>query len=106
MSRDVNLRLADMREACDQILAFVARGGPDWASDPLFENAVVRCLEVLGEAAKHVPDEVRAQFPAIPWPRICGLRDILIHRYFGVDPALLRSIVDDYVSELRRALGA
>ena len=53
-----------------------------------------------------MPDEVRAQFPAIPWPRICGLRDILIHRYFGVDPVLLRSIVDDYVGQLRGALGA
>ena len=47
--------------------------------------AVVRALEVIGEAARHVPKHIRAQYPAVPWRKVTGTRDKVIHDYFGVD---------------------
>jgi uncharacterized protein with HEPN domain len=48
-------------------------------------DAVVRNIEVIGEAARHIPEDVRARFPEIPWPDVIGSRSVLIHEYFGVD---------------------
>jgi len=48
--------------------------------------AVIRCIEIIGEAAKNVPDDVRDQYPNVPWKEMAGMRDIVIHLYFGVDP--------------------
>jgi len=48
-------------------------------------QAVARNLEIIGEAAKHVPEDIRARHPEIAWKRIAGLRDMLIHQYFGLD---------------------
>ena len=106
MSRDTDERLADMRDACERISDFVARVGSDWANDPMCTDAIVRNLEILGEAAKHVPREVQDRFPTIPWGRIGGLRDILIHQYFGVDVLVLRSVVETHIPALRQALDA
>lgn len=52
---------------------------------------------MLGEAAKHVPDEIRAQHPAIPWRKMTGLRDILAHDYFAVDSAILWDVAVNHV---------
>ena len=56
-------------------------------------NAVLRSLEVLGEAAKRVPDDLRAKTPAVPWKRMAGMRDKLIHEYFGVDYSIVWTVV-------------
>lgn len=50
------------------------------------QDAIFRRLEIIGEAVKNIPEDVRIQFPEIPWRRIAGLRDVLIHNYFGVVP--------------------
>jgi uncharacterized protein with HEPN domain len=47
--------------------------------------AVIRALEVIGEAIKHIPDDFRNSYPDVPWRDISGMRDVLIHEYFGVD---------------------
>jgi hypothetical protein len=47
-------------------------------------DAVVRNLEVIGEAARHIPDDVQTRFPDVPWVEMKGMRNILIHEYFGV----------------------
>ena len=51
----------------------------------LIYDAVLRNLELLGEAAKRIPDDVRRRYPQVPWRRIAGLRDVLAHAYFGLE---------------------
>jgi uncharacterized protein with HEPN domain len=62
-------------------------------ADPMRQDAVIRNLEIVGEAAKRVPDSLRQQAPEIPWRQMAGLRDKLAHDYFGVDLALVWDVV-------------
>jgi uncharacterized protein with HEPN domain len=75
-----------MIEACERVVSYAA--GSDAAalrSDRRTVDAIVRNLEVLGEAAKRVSPEHKAHASEIPWREIAGMRDVLIHDYFGVD---------------------
>ncbi len=54
---------------------------------------MVRNLEVIGEAIKNVPEDVRVRYPDVEWKRIAGLRDILIHEYFGIDTVIIWDII-------------
>jgi uncharacterized protein with HEPN domain len=64
-------------------------------------NAVVRSLEVLGEAAKHIPDELRAKAPSVPWKYMSGMRDKLIHEYSGVDLSIVWAVIEEELPPLR-----
>ena len=61
----------------------------EFESDKKTFNAVVRALEVIGEAAKNVPDSLRSRYPAVPWKEMAGMRDKLVHDYFGVNLTLV-----------------
>lgn len=61
--------------------------------DEILQRAFARSLEIIGEAAKQVPDEFRKQYPNIDWKALAGLRDKLIHHYFGVDYSIVWDVV-------------
>jgi len=72
-----------------------------FASDKKTVNAVIRCLEVLGEAAKHIPASFRKKHPDIPWNKMAGMRDVLIHDYMGVDLMTVWKVSQERLLELK-----
>jgi uncharacterized protein with HEPN domain len=76
----------DIYTAINDVLDFTSGMTVEaFCSDIKTSNAVIRSLEVLGEATKHIPDEFRQKHPQIPWSKMAGMRDVLIHDYMGVD---------------------
>jgi len=63
--------------------------------------SVVRAIEIIGEAAKNVPEQVRKKYPEVPWKQMTGMRDKLIHEYFGVDLEILWETAKDDVPQLK-----
>ncbi|AFH38756.1 hypothetical protein TtJL18_0854 [Thermus thermophilus JL-18] len=105
MSRSHRLFLRDMLEACEKVMRYTE--GLDFHAfvrNELVYDAVLRNLEVLGEAAKKVPDSVRARHPSVEWRAIAGLRDVLAHAYFALDEATLWDIVAQKVPALAEVL--
>lgn len=74
----------------------------EYTTDRKTKDAVVRNLEILGEAATHVPEDVRARFTTIPWKNIIGLRNVVIHHYFGIDHATIWFIVTEQIPLLKQ----
>ena len=64
-------------------------------------NAVLRSIEIVGEAAKHVPESVRSKYPAIPWKEMAGMRDKVVHFYFGVNREAVWLVVKERIPSLR-----
>ena len=72
----------------------------------LVQDASIRRLEIIGEAVKRIPSATRAEAKDIPWKQIAGLRDILIHEYFGVDVKLVWKVIRTNLPELKRNMSA
>jgi uncharacterized protein with HEPN domain len=90
--------LIDILESASEVEVFIAgMSFDDFFRDKKTINAVIRSLEVMGEAAKRVPEGIRANYPEIPWKRMAGMRDKLIHEYAGVD---LETVWDVATEEL------
>ncbi|MFY9824731.1 MAG: DUF86 domain-containing protein [Thermoanaerobaculia bacterium] len=83
--KDERLYLIQMIERAERIFDFTEMGRENFLQDLKTQDAVLRSFEVMGEAAKRVPEEIRDQAPEIPWRRLAGFRDVLIHQYEGVD---------------------
>jgi len=94
MARDSRVYLEDIVTAADRIAAYVTGHTHDsFVADAKTVDAVVRNLEIIGEATKQVADDVRRQAPEIEWTKIAGLRDVLIHAYFTVDLEIVWDVV-------------
>lgn len=103
--REWRFYVRDMIGFCERVLNYTA--GHDQAAfiaDSLRYDATIRNLELIGEAATHVPPSVRDRFPAVPWRAIVGLRNRLIHGYERVDNDIIWTLVQDAVPKLPPAL--
>jgi len=95
--RDPRLFLTDMLEAIEKIERYTAGLSFDqFEANEIVLDAVVRNLEIIGEAARNVPPHVRAHHPGVPWEKMVAIRNVLIHEYSGVSvPTVWRTIKDD-----------
>ena len=103
--RDYRIYLKDIVAAMESIEAFIA--GMDFEAfqaDDKTASAVMRKLEIIGEAVKQIPLEVRQRYPHIPWREMAGMRDKLIHFYFGVDYSLVWRTIIERVPEIKREI--
>ena len=101
MSRDEIMYLQDVSESCGKILQFTeGLSRSQLIQDVRTYDAVVRNLEIIGEAAKHIPPALREQMPHVDWRKVAGLRDMLTHAYFGIDNNILWDVVCNKVPGL------
>lgn len=101
MSRSGELFLRDMLEAARKVLRYTdGREAEDFVADEMAYDATLRNLEILGEAAKNIPEEIRQRYPEVDWRGVAGLRDILAHAYFALDDATLWKIVRTDIPQL------
>ena len=103
--RDPRLFLSDMMESIMKIEKWTSGvSNEKFSANALLQDAVVRNLEILGEAAKNIPEDIRSRYPEIPWKRIAGFRDIAIHDYFGVDFEIVWTILKEGIVVVRPSL--
>jgi uncharacterized protein with HEPN domain len=101
--RDPRERLRDIIEAIDRIEKYASRGRAAFDADELIQTWIIRHLQIIGEAARLIPDDIRATAPDIPWPKITGMRHVLVHDYFGIDHDLVWAVVEHELTPLREA---
>jgi uncharacterized protein with HEPN domain len=105
MPRDYQVYLEDILEAISKIAEFTKGFRLEtFSDDAKTMDAAVRNLEVIGEAIKKIPDDVKHKHPEIEWKKIAGLRDILIHEYFGVDIEIVWDIIQSKLPELKKKI--
>lgn len=107
MSRDEIMYLQDIAESCEKIVRFTAGlSQSDLIGDEKTYDAVIRNLEIIGEATKHISTDLRKRLPEIQWRKAAGLRDMLAHAYFGIDNDILWDVVQNKVPHLANATRA
>ena len=105
MPREYKAYLKDILEAIRKIENYTkAIAFDDFVMDELIQDGVVRNLEVIGEAVKNIPEDIKDKKPEVEWKKIAGLRDILIHDYFGIDEDIVWDAVKNKLPELKEKI--
>lgn len=103
MSRELRLFLEDIQESIERIEEYT--GGlteSEFTKRLETQDAVIRRLEIVGEAVKHLPEEIRGRYPKIPWAEVAGMRNLVAHEYFGVKTERIWQTIQDDLPSLKR----
>jgi uncharacterized protein with HEPN domain len=93
--------LSDVKEAALRIRAYIENLSYDqFLNDKKTQDAVVRNLEIIGEAAKNISEQLKDKFPQVPWKDLAAVRDKLIHHYFGVNFDIVWNIANEELTEV------
>ena len=106
MKKDPQVYLAHIRDSIQIIREYTKEGKDAFFQDRKTQDAVIRNLEIIGEAVKVLPSEMTARHELVPWKSIAGMRDQLIHHYFGVDLKLVWGVVESRLDELDKVIQA
>lgn len=107
MSREADVYVEDILDAADKIARYLSDVDRErFEADTLIQDAVIRNLEIVGEAAKHLDDRARAAIPGVEWRKIAGMRDILAHDYFGISVGIVWDAATAKIPELAAAVRA
>lgn len=102
MKRSVKLYVKDILEYMERAERYIETiDFEKFTEDSKTFDAVIRCIEVIGEAVKNIPSEIRSNYPSIPWRDIAGMRDKMIHGYFTVDPEAVWLVLKQDIPRLK-----
>ena len=104
--RNDRQRLLDIQEAIERIEKYTAQGRTAFEQDELIQTWVIHHLQIIGEACRTISPSLRDQYPAVPWTKIVGMRNILVHLYFGIDEEIVWSVVENELPSLKQNIAA
>jgi uncharacterized protein with HEPN domain len=100
--RDAGDYLKDILNAAEEVESFTADLTYDeFINDKRTLNAVTRSIEIIGEASKNIPESIKTEYPTLPWKQMAGMRDKLIHAYFGIDTETLWEAAKNNIPSLK-----
>jgi uncharacterized protein with HEPN domain len=102
--KDDKLYLVHIQECIKRIESFVGGGQKEFLASELIQDAVIRNLEIIGEATKQISDGLKSKYSDVPWRRIAGLRDVLIHDYMGVDRGEVWGHLENHLPTLKTSI--
>ena len=103
--RNPEVYLKDILNSANKILKYSdGLSYEEFNENEMIQDAIIRNLEIIGEAVKNIPGDIRDEYPDLEWKKIAGLRDILIHDYFGVDLEIVWNVVKDKIPQLKRVV--
>ena len=97
-------RLRDVLEAIERIEKYRARGREAFDGDELIQNWMLHHLQIIGEAVRAISADLKERNPAIPWSKIVGMRNILVHDYFGIDLEIVWNAVDTDLQSFKKEI--
>lgn len=100
--RDYGDFVQDILDSINDVGNFIeGMGFEEFIKDKKTVYSVVRAIEIIGEATKNVPEQIRTKYPDVPWKKMAGMRDRLVHGYFGIDHEILWETAKEDVPQLR-----
>lgn len=99
--RNARELLVDILEAIQLIEKYTSQGKEKFDADELVQTWVIRHLQIIGEAARKLPPEIKERHPEVPWSKIIGMRHILTHHYFDIDEEAVWAVVEKDLIELK-----
>jgi len=104
--KDERVYLGHIQDAINDLRAYASVGEDAFLADRMRQDAIIRKLEIVGQAVKQLSEETKRRRPEVPWKQVAGMRDHLTHGYFGVDLSLVWRVVERDLESLRAATAA